>query len=85
MFVKRVFNERAPVYIDVYLERTKVWRKNEGQLFLSFISPHKFVTTQTDSRWILKVLSLSGTDTSVFKAHSVFVILTVTGKISPGP
>ena len=85
MFVKRVFNERAPVYIDVYLERTKLWRKNEGELFLSFISSHRFITTQTDSRWIVKVLSLSGIDTSVFKAHSIFVILIVTGKISPGP
>ena len=85
MFVKRVFSERAPVYIDVYSERTKVWRKNEGQLFLSFISSHRFITTQTDSRWIVKVLSLSRIDTSVFKAHSIFVILIVTGKISPGP
>ena len=57
-------------HIDVYLERTEAWRKNEGQLLLSFISPHKFVTTQTVSRWIVEVLSLSGIDTSVFKAHS---------------
>ena len=46
--------------IDVYLERTEAWKKNEGQLLLSFISPHKFVTTQTVSRWIVEVLSLSG-------------------------
>ena len=30
---------------DVYLERTEAWRKNEGQFLLSFMSPHKFVTT----------------------------------------
>ena len=27
--------------------------KNEGQLLLIFISPHKFVTSQTVSRWIV--------------------------------
>ena len=32
-------------HIDVYLERTKAWRKNEG-LPLNFINPHKFVTIQ---------------------------------------
>ena len=57
-------------HIDVYLERTEAWRKNEGQLLLSFISPHKFVTIQTVSRWVVEVLSLSGIGTSVFKVHS---------------
>ena len=37
-------------YIDVYLERTKAWRKNKGHLLLSFINPNKFLTTQAVSR-----------------------------------
>ena len=45
---------------DLFLEKTKAWRKNKGQLFVSFISPHKFATTHTVSRWIVEVLSLSG-------------------------
>ena len=56
--------------IDVYLERTKPWRKNEGQLLLSFVEPHQCITTQTVSRWIVEILTLSGIDTSIFKAHS---------------
>ena len=42
-------------------------KKNEGQLLLSFISPHKFVTAYAVARWIVEILSLPGTDTSVFK------------------
>ena len=34
-------------------------------------NPHKFVNTQTVSRWIVEVLVLSGIDTSVLKAHSI--------------
>ena len=37
-------------YIDVYLERTKAWRKNKGHFLLSFINPNKFLTTQAVSR-----------------------------------
>ena len=50
--------------------KDNAWRENAGQLSLSIIVPHKFVTTQTNSRWIVEVLSLSETDTSVFKTHS---------------
>ena len=41
------------------------------KLFISFIRPHKLVTTSTVGRWIKSVLSSAGIDTSVFKAHSV--------------
>ena len=40
------------------------------KLFISFIRPHKPVTTSTVGRWIKSVLS-AGIDTSVFKAYSV--------------
>ena len=53
-------------HMDVYLKRTKARRKTEGQLLHSFISPHKFVTTQIVCQWIVEVLSLSGIDTSIF-------------------
>ena len=48
----------------------RLGEKNEGQLLLSFISHHKFVTTQIVSRWIVEVLSLPGIDTEIFKAYS---------------
>ena len=55
---------------DVYLEKTKPWRKNEGQLLLSFVEPHQCITTQTVSSSTVEILTLSGIDTSIFKAHS---------------
>ena len=47
----------------------KPGEKNEGQLLLSFISSHKFVTIQTVYRWLLRFyhcLQLI----LVFKVHS---------------
>ena len=42
--------------IDLYLDKIKEFHKIEAQLLLSFIKPHKGVTTQTIFRWILEVL-----------------------------
>ena len=54
-----------------YLNRTQTWRNDdESSLFLSFIKPHKPVTTSTISRWLKSVLENVGVDTSVFKGHS---------------
>lgn len=44
---------------------------SSSKLFISFIRPHKPVTTSTVGRWIKSVLLSAGIDTSVFKAHSV--------------
>ena len=57
-------------HIDLYIERTKPWRKGTGQLLLSYINPHRPVVTSTVSGWIIKTLSLAGVDTSTFKGHS---------------
>lgn len=56
--------------IDMYLDRSKSWRKGETQLLLSYVNPHNKVQTDTVSRWIKEVIALAGIDTSVFKAHS---------------
>ena len=45
--------------------------RSSSKLVISFIRPHKPVTTSTVGRWIKSVLSTAGIDTSVFKAHSV--------------
>ena len=47
----------------------KKFYKIEAQLLLSFIKPHKRVTTQTISRWVLEELDLSGINTDVFTGH----------------
>jgi hypothetical protein len=39
-------------------------------LFITYIKPHGRASKDTIARWIKTVLSLSGIDISVFKAHS---------------
>ena len=55
--------------LRAYIEKTKVLRGNEEQLLISFVKPHKPVTTQTISRWLKLVLQKAGIDVK-FKAHS---------------
>ena len=58
-----------------YMSRAEDLRKSasseETRLFISFIKPHKAVSTATVARWIKSVLSAAGINTSVFKPHSV--------------
>lgn len=51
-----------------YIDKTKGIRKCR-QVFISYVS-YKSVCTKTVARWLKEVLSSSGIDTSVFKAHS---------------
>ena len=39
-------------------------------LFLSYIKPHKPVSSSTLARWAKSVLSLAGINTTIFKPHS---------------
>ena len=69
-------NSLCPVAtLTEYMSRTEGLRKSssseEIRLFISFIKPHKAVSTATVARWIKSVLSAAGIDTSVFKPHSV--------------
>ena len=62
--------------LAAYIMRTKTLRTIQpnttcSKLFISYIKPHKPVSTDTLARWIKSVLSSSGIDTAVFKAHSV--------------
>ena len=56
----------------VYIDRTKAWREenSESKFFLSYIRPHKAVTSSTIGRWLKTVLGNVGVDTSKFTAHS---------------
>ena len=57
--------------VVAYRNRTSSLREDgEDQLFISYIKPHKAVTTVTIGRWIKQVLSLVGIDTSKFTGHS---------------
>ena len=67
-------------HINQYLEKTHKIRNGENQLLLSTISPHKTVSTQTVSRWLVQVLTLAGIDTSTFTGHSIRRALTSKAK-----
>ena len=56
--------------IDLYLDKMREFHKIETQLLLRFIKPHKGVTFQTISRWILEVFDSLGIITEVFTGHS---------------
>ena len=44
---------------------------NRSHLFIALIKPHRPVVSSTIARWIKYVLTKSGIDTGIFKAHSV--------------
>ena len=71
---RRYRQEELCVYrtIEHYLERTAKLRRS-SKLLVSFVKPHDKVTTNTVSRWIKTLLSMSGIDTTKFKAHSTRV------------
>ena len=62
----------CPVHsLTLYLEKTRELRGTADQLFIAIIKPHLPVASCTIARWLKKVISNSGIDTNVFKAHSV--------------
>ena len=60
-------------YCKEYIKRTRALRPrsySKDTLFLSYIKPHRPVRTCSIARWVKRVVSLSGIDTSYFTAHS---------------
>ena len=55
--------------LKMYLFRTELFRSYSG-LLLSLIRPHKPISRDTLSRWVLCVLQKAGLDTSKYKSHS---------------
>ena len=62
--------------LTLYIERTEQLRGTNQQLFIAIIKPHLPVTSSTVARWLKKVISDSGINTDIFKAHSVRVAAT---------
>lgn len=54
-----------------YINRTKHIRGSESRLFVSYMKPHKAVTSTTISRWLKSVMFLSGIDIKRFQSHSI--------------
>lgn len=61
--------------LQVYEEVTKKYRDIQASmpspLFLSYVRPHKPVTSQRIAHWIKDTLRMAGVDTNTFKAHLV--------------
>lgn len=56
--------------VNEYKSRTASIRRNEDRFFISFRAPHKAVTSQTLSHWLVDMLKESGIDTNTYKGHS---------------
>ena len=53
-----------------YMARTEPLRGTETRLFISYIKPHKPVTSSTIARWLKLILDQAGVDPNIFGAHS---------------
>lgn len=73
VLVLPIFTERPKLCVvkclEQYVEVTKLIRQSDS-LFISVNKPHGSVSTQTISRWLVKVLGLAGIDVSKYTAHS---------------
>ena len=57
-------------YIIQYLKVTKLIRMKESRFLVSYIKPHKRVTTSTIARWIKFILVRAKLDMSIFTPYS---------------
>lgn len=55
--------------LDEYVNRTKVLRETQDELFISFAKPYKSVSVQTIARWLTLTLSACGIN-KFYTAHS---------------
>jgi len=57
--------------LSEYIERTSELRNAESRLFISYMKPHKRVTSSTISNWVKTTMAKAGVDISTYKPHSV--------------
>ena len=59
--------------LEFYLKVSEPWwrKRDRSQLLLSFVKPHKPISSATLARWIKEMLKFSEINTDIFKAHSV--------------
>ena len=55
--------------LKMYLHRTECFR-SYSLLLLSFVKPHKPISRDTLSRWVLFIMSTAGLDVTKYKSHS---------------
>ena len=59
------------MHLKECIDRTSSLRQNATQLFISYVKPHKLVTSSTLAKWMLDALKQSSIDEDKFKAHSI--------------
>ena len=57
--------------IDFYVKKTKDLRPEHSTFFISYVPPHKSVTSKTIARWVTDILDNAGINIKTYKAHSV--------------
>ena len=62
-------------HIKHYVEKTSSLRQDK-QLPISFIRPHKAISKETISNWVTHFMKTAGIDTSVYKSHSTRAAMT---------
>ena len=56
--------------LDTYILKHESWETQKSQVLVSFVKPHKAVTSSTVSRWLKESLAIVEIDTRMFKGHS---------------
>ena len=56
--------------LDTYILKHESWETQKSQVLVSFMEPHKAVTSSTVSRWLKESLTIIEIDTRMFKGHS---------------
>ena len=57
--------------LQTYVQHTSGLRGQESKLLISYIKPHKGISSKSVSRWLKLTLRNAGIDTSIFQGHSV--------------
>lgn len=68
-----------------YLKRTEFLRKDTSCLFISYVKPHKPVTSSTLSRWLKIMMCKSGINIDRYSSHSIRAASASKAKLSNVP
>jgi len=64
--------ELCPVRtLITYFNKVSGIRGDSDSFFVSYVAPHKSVTSKTLSRWVKSILSSAGVDTQLWDPHAV--------------
>lgn len=68
--------------MDTGLSKHESWGAQKFQVLVSFMKPHKALTSFTVLRWFRNGLSMAGIDIRMFKSHSTYAASTAIADLS---